>query len=95
MNPIPFFVVNHVCHVPYGAHPYAVFNCYDYDPLQLKEYHESARDEAAFRGYLEKYVFGVGDFTGYLEAVGGRKRLDPLRASPEFGYSPDLVRRRS
>jgi len=94
-NPIPFFVVNHVCHVPYGAHPYAVFNCYDYDPLQIAEYHGAARDDAAFRAYLEKYVLGVEDFAGYLEAVGGRRRLEPLRASPGFGYSPDLPRRRS
>jgi hypothetical protein len=42
-NAIPFFAVKYVCHVPYGAHPYAVYNYYDYDPLQLKEYHESAR----------------------------------------------------
>ncbi len=29
-----------------GRHPYAVYNCYDYDPRQLKLYHESAEDDA-------------------------------------------------
>jgi glutaconate CoA-transferase subunit A len=92
-NPIPFFAVKHVCLVPFGAHPYAVYNYYDYDPLQLREYHESARDEAAFRAYLQKYVFGTRDHGSYLEAVGGASRLDGLRAAAGLGYSPGLKRR--
>jgi glutaconate CoA-transferase subunit A len=93
LNPIPFFVVKHVCHVPYGAHPYAVYNYYDYDPVQLKEYHESARDDAAYRAYLDKYVYGIRDHQAYLEAVGGPGRMRELKASPGYGYSPDLKRR--
>ncbi len=93
-NPIPFFTVKHVCHVPFGAHPYAVFNYYDYDPLQLKEYHEGVRDDAAFQGYLDKYVLRTRNHLEYLEAVGGRERLETLKSSPDFGYSPNLKRRR-
>ncbi len=93
-NPLPPFVVKHVCHVPFGSHPYAVYNYYDYDPRQLKEYHEGAGDDATFRQYLDKYVFGVADFAGYLEAVGGSARLEGLKADPEYGYSPNLKRRR-
>lgn len=93
LNPIPFFAVKHVCHVPFGAHPYAVYNYYDYDPVQLKDYHDSARDDAAYGRYLEKYVTGTRDHAAYLEAVGGATRLEGLRASPEYGYSPDLKRR--
>jgi glutaconate CoA-transferase subunit A len=93
-NQLPPFAVTHVCHVPFGAHPYAVYNYYDYDPLQLKEYHDGARDDASFQRYLEKYVMGVRDHAEYLEAVGGRARLDGLRAAPDFGYSPNLKRRR-
>ena len=93
LNPIPFFAVKHVCHVPFGAHPYAVYNYYDYDPVHLKAYHESARDDAAYRAYLDKFVFGVRDYGAYLETVGGAARLDGLKASPEFGYSPGLKRR--
>jgi glutaconate CoA-transferase subunit A len=92
-NPIPSLAVNHVCHVPYGAHPYAVFNYYDYDPLQLKEYHGSAKDDAAYRRYLDAYVYGVKDQVGYLEAIGGSARLASLKAKPPFGYRPDLKRR--
>jgi glutaconate CoA-transferase subunit A len=93
-NALPYFVVKHVCHVPFGSHPYAVFNYYDYDPLQLKIYHDSAGDDRKFQSYLEKYVFGVKNHTDYLDAVGGKARLDTLRADPSYGYSPELKRRR-
>jgi glutaconate CoA-transferase subunit A len=93
-NQIPYFAVTHVCHVPYGAHPYAVFNVYDYDPLQLKRYHESAESDAGFGEYLAEFVTGVNSFEEYLQAVGGKARLESLRAEPEYGYRPDLKRRR-
>ncbi len=93
-NLLPPFVVKHICHVPYGAHPYAVYNYYDYDPRQLKEYHDGAEDEAAFAQYLEKYVYGVANFQEYLQAIGGPARLDGLKADPQYGYSPNLKRRR-
>jgi glutaconate CoA-transferase subunit A len=86
--------VKHVCHVPFGSHPYAVYNYYDYDPLQLKEYHEAARTDADFQKYLDKYVYGVKGYPEYLEAVGGQGRLETLKASPAYGYSPTLKRRR-
>lgn len=93
-NLIPYFAVHHVCHVPFGAHPYAVFNYYDYDPRQLKEYHTAAEDDAAFDAYLQRYVFGVICHAEYLAAVGGAARMESLRADPAFGYRPDLRRRR-
>jgi len=93
-NLIPFFAVKYICHVPFGSHPYAVYNYYDYDPLQLKEYHENADGDATFQGYLEKYVYGVKDHREYLVRVGGQARLDQLRAAPGYGYNPELKRRR-
>ncbi len=93
-NFLPPFVVKHVVHVPFGSHPYAVYNYYDYDPRQLKEYHAAAMVDEDFQAYLEKYVYGVSDFAGYLAAVGGPGRLDGLQADPDFGYSPNLKRRR-
>ena len=93
-NPIPYFAVQYVCHVPFGAHPYAVFGYYDYDPRQLKTYHEGAREDATFRRYLDTFVYGVTDHAGYLEVVGGNARLEGLKADPAYGYSPDLKRRR-
>jgi glutaconate CoA-transferase subunit A len=93
-NLIPYFAVKHVCHVPFGAHPYAVFNYYDYDPRQLELYHDKAEDDTAFQQYLERFVLGVKSHAEYLEAVGGQARLDSLKAEPGYGYRPDLRRRR-
>jgi len=93
-NRLPYFAVRHVCHVPYGAHPFAVYRYYDYDPWQLKRYHDSAEDENTFRSYLDAYVYGVPDHAAYLEAIGGAERLSALRADPLLGYSPTLRRRR-
>jgi len=93
-NLIPYFAVKHVCHVPFGAHPYAVFNYYDYDPRHLKLYHESAEDETRFAHYLDRFVYAVRSHAEYLQEVGGPARLDNLRANPAYGYRPDLRRRR-
>jgi glutaconate CoA-transferase subunit A len=93
-NLLPYFVVKYVCHVPFGAHPYAVFNYYDYDPRQLKLYHTQSEDDAAFRQYLERYVYGVKDHAAYQAAVGGAVRMESLKADPAYGYRPDLKRRR-
>ena len=93
-NLIPYFAVTRVCHVPFGAHPYAVFNYYDYDPRHLKLYHDSAEDETTFAHYLDRFVYGVRSHTEYLQEAGGPARLDDLRADPAYGYRPDLRRRR-
>ena len=93
-NLLPYFAVKHVCHVPFGSHPYAVFNYYDYDPRQLKVYHDNAENDDAFGRYLDRFVYGVRNHAEYLEAVGGAARLDMLRADAAFGYRTDLKRKR-
>ncbi len=93
-NLIPMFAVHYVCPVPWGAHPYAVFNCYDYDPRQLKRYHGCAESDAGFQTYLDQYVLGVKTHVEYLNAIGGAERLESLAADPAYGYRPDLQRRR-
>lgn len=93
-NPLPYFAVHHVCHVPFGAHPYAVFNYYDYDPRQLKLYHDSAESEDDFQAYLSRFVLGVSSHSEYLAVVGGEARLNGLKADPGYGYRRDLKRRK-
>ena len=79
--------MQHVCHVPFGAHPYAVFNYYDYDPLQLKTYHESAATTRPSRNTWT-FVYGVKNHVEYLEAVGGRDRLETLKARRPMATAP-------
>jgi glutaconate CoA-transferase subunit A len=91
-NQIPFFAVDAVVHVPFGAHPTACYAYYDYDAHHLHEYRAAAANETQFAAYLDKYVVGVGGHAGYLEAI-GKGALERIRAESPFGYAPGLARR--
>lgn len=92
-NQIPFFRVNYIVHVPYGAHPYSCFRYYDYDPEQINLYHEKARSDEGLKEYLDEFVYGVKDHQEYLEKVGGEKKIRKLAADPDLGYAANLKRR--
>jgi glutaconate CoA-transferase subunit A len=60
-----------------GAHPSSCNPLYGFDVPHFKEYSASAKDEAGFAGYAEKYL--QGNEEDYQAAVGG---LDAIRALP-------------
>lgn len=92
-NVIPFFRIEAIVRVPFGAHPYACYKYYDYDPEFLRIYHERAKNNGAFSQFLDDYVFGVDNWEAYLEKIGGSKRLKKLKANRRLGYNPSLKRR--
>ncbi|MEM3402303.1 MAG: CoA-transferase [Candidatus Hadarchaeales archaeon] len=92
-NCIPFFRVNAIVRVPYGAHPYACYRYYDYDPEFLRMYHTVARDDESFHKFLEEYIYSVSDWGEYLRKVGGDEKLRKLKADKKLGYAPTLKRR--
>ncbi len=83
---IPGHRVEAVVHQPFGAHPTAVFGCYDYDAEHLELYVEHARQPERVRDYQDRFILGTRDHWEYLEAVGGLKRLEGLRADRILGY---------
>ncbi len=83
---IPAHRVEAVIHQPFGAHPTAVYSCYDYDAEHLQLYVEHARDPQRIGDYIEKYILSTRDHAGYLEKVGGQAKLDKLKADPVLGY---------
>lgn len=91
-NQIPFFCSDAVVHVPHGAYPTACYGYYDYDPVFLKAYGQSAKDEERYRCYLDQYIYGVKDHKGLLDLV-GRERLEMIKADSKRGYAPNLDRR--
>ena len=91
-NQIPFFRVDYIVHIPYGAHPYSCYKYYDYDPEQIRLYHERAKSDKTFKEYLDEFIYGVRDFQEYLEKIGGEKKLQKLRADPDLGYVGSLNR---
>lgn len=82
---VPSFRTSALVHLPFGAHPTAVYRRYDYDAEHLALYAEATRSQRAFDDYVARYVRGT-DHAGYLAAVGGAATLAALRADPELGY---------
>ena len=83
---IPGFRVSHVVHLPFAAHPTAVYHAYDYDAEHIRKYAEASKPPEGCQKYLDKYVYGVEDHWGYLELLGGMKHLNDLTADPDLGY---------
>ena len=82
---IPGYRVDVIVHVPYGAHPTAVYKYYDYDAEHIALYAKVARQKETFEKYLEEYVLGVESHECYLRKI-GIKRISELRADPMLGY---------
>ena len=91
LNSLPPFCVDAVCHVPCGAYPTACYGYYDYDPKYLKDYADFARDEDAFQGYLERFIFGVDSHERFLSLI-DPEQLKRIKADPRTGYAPNLDR---
>jgi glutaconate CoA-transferase subunit A len=91
-NQIPFIHVSAVVQVPYGAYPSSCYKHYDYDPTQLSVFAKAAKDDGAFKAYLDKFVYGVKDNQGLLDLV-GKDRLAKIKADPRTGYATGLDRK--
>jgi glutaconate CoA-transferase subunit A len=80
---LPGFVVDAVVAVPYGAHPTSFFPRYGYDAPFHRAWAAAARDDAAARDFLERFVTAPPDQAAYLEAVGGAATLQRIAAWEE------------
>ena len=76
---IPFWQVDAVCEVPFGSYPGEMPYEYSSDERHLAEWLEAERDEVVFAQFLDRYIYGVDNFSDYLERIGGQARLDELR----------------
>lgn len=74
---------------------------YYYDEEHIAEWLEAARTEAGTQEYLQKYVFDAKDFHGYLERVGGSRKLSQLvrigqlRETPVYSWNEKKKARES
>ena len=91
-NQLPFFCVDAVVPVPFGAYPTACYRHYDYDPVYLNQYRQHARDTRAFEAYLARDVHGVPDHAAFL-ALLPPEQLERIKADPHSGYASGLDRR--
>ncbi|MDA0831671.1 MAG: CoA transferase subunit A [Planctomycetota bacterium] len=81
---IPYFCVDAVCEVPYGSYPGNMPYEYYSDEDHLQLWLKSEVDEESYAAFLEHHLFGVSDFTEYLERCGGLRRMQELRHEEFF-----------
>lgn len=67
---LPAIDVDVVAHAPFGAHPCSCGPLYPRDDAHCRHYIEAAKDEASFKAYLERYVYGLPSHSAYLDQVG-------------------------
>jgi 3-oxoacid CoA-transferase subunit A/glutaconate CoA-transferase subunit A len=75
---IPFYYVDAVCEVPFGSHPGNMPYEYYFDEEHIGMYMKAAKTAEGADEYIDKYVRGVDDFDGYLNLVGGLKKMSYL-----------------
>src|SRR5437870_6683456 len=76
---IPFWCVDAVCEVPFGSYPGNMPYEYFSDEQHLCAWLEAERDLSGFRKFLDEYIYGVKNFSDYLQRCGGLTRLQELR----------------
>ncbi len=76
---IPGFLVSSVVHEPFASHPSPTQGYARRDDDFYFDYHKESRTREGFEGWLEKWVLGVKDHTGFLALLGEDKvrRLNP------------------
>ncbi len=81
---IPFFCVDAVVEVPYGAYPSECWNRYDADFSHFSDFSQATNEKGVdgANEYLSKYVYGSNSFQNFLDMI-GTGRLQELRRSME------------
>lgn len=77
---IPFFLVDAVCEVPYGAYPGTMPYEYFSDEEHLKLWMQVEKDPEAFRSFLQSNIFDCRNHGDYIARNGGLQKLQELRA---------------
>ncbi len=85
---IPYYVVDAVVHVPFGAYPGTCPGLYVADMPRVGEVIGALDAADAMQRYLETFVYSVDSFTDMLEQRVGVKRLLELKAGERYreGY---------
>jgi glutaconate CoA-transferase subunit A len=87
---IPGMIVDAVVVEPWGAHPSYAQGFYDRDNDFYVAWEDVSRDPAKLKAYLDEFVFGVADRSGYLAKQPGlieRLRADEqVCAGVNYGY---------
>jgi glutaconate CoA-transferase subunit A len=84
---IPYFLVDAVVHLPFGAYPGGVQARYELD-LEHIDKVNAIQTEEQMRSYLAEHIYGVQDHADFLDRKVGWQKLQDLtrRATIREGY---------
>ena len=85
----PALKVAAVVHEPFGAYPSPVQGCYRRGHDFFHRYHEESRTEEGARAWLDRWVYGVADWTGFLGLLGENALRDVRITSPRLSEPLD------
>ena len=92
---IPYFTVDAVVEVPYGAHPNQVAGLYSFDEVHWQEWLDASTKDETVKEYLDKYVYSSDDYYDYLAKIGGVRTLRELeKIENKLSDYPKVARRR-
>ena len=77
---IPYFLVDAVCEVPYGAYPGTMPYEYFSDETHLKEWLTVDKNPAEFAEFIKRSIYDCEDHDAYIAANGGVRKMRDLRA---------------
>lgn len=83
---VPGYLVTAVCHVPAGVHPSPQTGCWKRDNAFFNTYHAESRTPEGFQAWLDEWVLGVDDHTGYREKLA--IRLNDLKIQGTANAAP-------
>lgn len=64
---LPGWAVTAVCEVPGGAMPSYAHSYYERDNRFYRQWDQISRSRESFQAWIEKYIYGVKDFAGFLK----------------------------
>lgn len=76
---IPYYIVDAVCEVPFGAYPGTMAYEYFSDEDHLKEWLRVQDEPEAFKAFLKKNIYDCTDHYDYIERNGGIHKMNELR----------------
>lgn len=72
---LPYFKVDAVVEVPYGAHPCSLYPRYNFDRKLFQHYATVSKTPEGTQVFLDQYVTGPKSQAEYLQQVGGAEAL--------------------
>jgi acyl CoA:acetate/3-ketoacid CoA transferase alpha subunit len=94
LTAIPYYVVDAVCVVPFGAHPAQMPYEYFFDEAHIRQWLELSKTEEGTGEYMQRYVHGVTGFDEYLDRVGGLEKMKYLRRLEQSPFAATAAQER-